>query len=155
MQLHLEWSRPVLLRRSRQRSQVYTTDLDNLPDEPGLYVFGRRYGARLEALYVGKAKNIRSRVKQQLNNSRLMQHVRTAKTGKRILMVGRFVPKPGQRESDCLSLLEHALIRHYVSDGHDLVNIRGTRLRQHEITSTGKHPRRFVPTLMYLEKTRR
>ncbi len=153
MKLRLEWSRPIPLRRARQRTLVYTTDLDKLPDGPGLYVFGRQYGNSLEALYVGKAKNIRSRVDRQLNNSRLIQHMKTAKIGKRILLVGRFVPKPGQRESDCLPLLERALIRHFVSDGHDLVNIQGTRLRQHEITSAGKHPRRFVPTLMYLEKT--
>ena len=71
MKLHLEWSRQIPLRRSRQRSLVYTIDMDKLPDEPGLYVFGRRFGNSFEALYVGKAKTIRRRVRNQLNNSRL------------------------------------------------------------------------------------
>ncbi len=153
MKLHLEWSRQIILRRSRQRSLVYTIDMDKLPDEPGLYVFGRRFGNSFEALYVGKAKTIRRRVRNQLNNSRLMQHVMTARRGKRILLVGRYVSKPGQDETKSLLLLEQALIRHFVSEGHDLVNKNGTRIRQHEITSAGKLPRTFIPAMRYLEKT--
>lgn len=153
MKLHLQWSRPILLRKSRQRTMVYSTDLGKLPDKPGLYVFGRRHGRKFEALYVGQAKNIRDRVKRQLNNSRLMQHVMTAKSGKRILLVGQYVSKPGQDESKSLTLLERALIRHFVSRGHDLVNVSGTHIREHEITSAGKQPKKFIPPMMYLEKT--
>ena len=153
MKLHLEWSRQIPLRRSRQRSLVYTIDMDKLPDEPGLYVFGRRFGNSFEALYVGKAKTIRRRVRNQLNNSRLMQHVMTARRGKRILLVGRYVSKPGQDETKSLLLLEQALIRHFVSEGDDLVNVSGTRIRQHEITSTRKQLKKFIPATMYLEKT--
>ena len=127
--------------------------MDKLPDEPGLYVFGRRFGNSFEALYVGKAKTIRRRVKNQLNNSRLMQHVMTARRGKRILLVGRYVSKPGQDETKSLLLLEQALIRHFVSEGDDLVNKHGTRIRQHEITSTRKELKKFIPVTMYLEKT--
>ena len=153
MKLHLEWSRQVPLKRSRQRSLVYTIDMDKLPDEPGLYVFGRRFGNSFEALYVGKAKTIRRRVRNQLNNSRLMQHVMTARRGKRILLVGRYVSKPGQDETKNLLLLEQALIRHFVSEGDDLVNKHGTRIRQHEITSVRKQLKKFIPATMYLEKT--
>ena len=153
MKLHLEWSRQIPLRRSKQRSLVYTIDMDKLPDEPGLYVFGRRFGNSFEALYVGKAKTIRRRVRNQLNNSRLMQHVMTARRGKRILLVGRYVSKPGQDETKSLLLLEQALIRHFVSEGDDLVNKHGTRIRQHEITSVRKQLKKFIPATMYLEKT--
>ena len=127
--------------------------LGKLPDEPGLYVFGRRFGNSFEALYVGKAKTIRRRVRNQLNNSRLMQHVMTARRGKRILLVGRYVSKPGQDETKSLLLLDQALIRHFVSEGDDLVNKHGTRIRQHEITSARKQLRKFIPATMYLEKT--
>ncbi len=106
-----------------------------------------------EALYVGKAKTIRRRVRNQLNNSRLMQHVITARRGERILLVGRYVSKPGQDETKSLLLLEQALIRHFVSEGDDLVNKHGTRIRQHEITSTRKELKKFIPATMYLEKT--
>ena len=38
----------------------------------GVYIFGRRWGSQFEALYVGKASNIRSRAKGHLNNLRLL-----------------------------------------------------------------------------------
>ena len=51
-------------------------------------------------------------------------------------------------------MIELALIRYLLSEGHDLVNIQGTRLRRHEIASAGRRPRRFIPKLIYLEKTK-
>ncbi len=77
----------------------------------------------------------------------------TARRGKRFLLVGRYVSKPGQDETKSLLLLEQALIRHFVSEGDDLVNKHGTRIRQHEITSTRKELKKFIPVTMYLEKT--
>ena len=52
----------------------------------------------------------------------------------------------------CLPLIERALIRYFLSEGDDLVNKQGTRLRRHELSSSGKHPKRFIPNLMYVEK---
>jgi hypothetical protein len=43
-------------------------------------------------------------------------------------------------------------IRYFLSEAHDLVNKQGTRLRRHELSSTGKHPKRFFPRLMYVDK---
>lgn len=103
-------------------------------------------------MYVGKANGIRGRVKNQLNNLRLMQHLKNAKAGKRIVLAGRIVTKPGQQLDRSLPLIERALIRYFLSEGHDLVNKQGTRLRRHELSSSGKHPKRFFPSLMYVEK---
>lgn len=138
----------------RQQGLIYAIDLDKLPNVAGVYVFGRQWGASIEALYVGKAKDIRRRVKGQLNNLRLMRRMREARGGNRIILVGRFIAKPGQQENKCLSLIERSLIRHFLSEGHNLFNVQGTQLRQHEVTSAGKHPRKFIPNLMYLAKTR-
>jgi hypothetical protein len=71
------------------------------------------------------------------------------------LLVGEYVTKGGQRVEKCLALSERALIRYFLSEGHDLVNMQGTRIRRHELESTGRHPKRFFPSLMYLERTRR
>ena len=152
MKLHLEWTRPIPLRDATRENLIYAVDLEKLPKVPGVYVFGRRFGSAFEALYVGKANDIRGRVKGQLNNLRLMQHLKNAKSGKRIVLTGRFIPKPGQNKSKCVALIERALIRYFLSEGHDLVNKQGTRLRRHEVASAGKHPKRFIPGLMYLEK---
>lgn len=51
-------------------------------------------------------------------------------------------------------MIERAFIRYFLSEGHDLVNKQGTRLRQHEIASVGKHPKKFIPHLMYVEKAK-
>lgn len=152
MKLYVEWSRPVSLKDATRQNLIYKLDLDRLPNAPGIYVLGRRWGSQFEALYVGKANGIRGRVKSQLNNLRLMQHLRNAKAGKRIALAGRILTKPGQQLDRCLPLIERALIRYFLSEGDDLVNKQGTRLRRHELSPSGKHPKRFIPSLMYVEK---
>lgn len=139
------------MRRSQQL--IYTVDLDKLPDAPGAYVFGRRWGKNVEALDVGKAKNIRSRVKTQTNNLKLMTHIRDASIGGRVVIPAVIKTKPGQKQASVLTLVERALIRHFLLEGHDLVNVSGTKLRQHELVST-RRPMRLVPSVMYLDRGR-
>lgn len=105
MKLQVEWGRPVALRDGTRQNLIYIVDLQKLPQAPGLYVFARRWAGELEALYVGKAKGIRGRVKTQLNNLRLMRHLRTAKAGKRIVIPGRFVTKGGSSRRRACSRL--------------------------------------------------
>jgi hypothetical protein len=150
MNLQVDWSRAISLRYSSV-TDTFGVALEKVSKDAGVYIFGRRYGTRFEALYIGKADRIRSRVKGQLNNLRLMHHVRDAKSGRRILLAGTFVPRPGQRKERCLPLIERALIRYFLSEGHDLVNKSGTRLRQHEILSSGKHPKRYFARTIFLD----
>ena len=104
---------------------------------------------------MGKAGNsIRGRIKSHLNNLRLMQHLRNAKTGTRFVMTGRIHTKQGQKLAKSLTLAERALIRYFLSEGHDLVNKQGTRIRRHELESSGNRPRRFIPSEMFLEKAK-
>jgi hypothetical protein len=152
VKLLVEWQRPLLLKDATRQNLIYGTDLGKLPGAAGVYIMGRRWGSQFEALYVGKANRIRGRVKSQLNNLRLMQHLRNASTGRRVVIAGRIVTKPGQQLSRCLPLVERTLIRYFLSEGHDLVNKQGTRIRRHEVSAIGRHPRRFIPRLMYLEK---
>ena len=154
MKLHLEWTRPIPLRDAATPNMIYSVDLSKLPKAAGVYVLGRQFGKELEALYVGKANDIRGRVNQQLNNLRLMQHLRNAKIGRRIILAARLVTKPGQRRDKCLPLLERTLIRYFLSEGHDLVNTQGARVRRHEVVSSGKQPKKFIPGLLYLEKAK-
>jgi hypothetical protein len=82
MKLHIEWSRAISLKYSRS-TDTFTVALQKVPKKAGLYIFGRKYGKKFEALYVGRANRIRGRVKGQLNNLRLMHHIRDARSGKR------------------------------------------------------------------------
>jgi hypothetical protein len=102
---------------------------------------------------VGKAKNGHGRIKGQLNNHRQMTHVRDARAGNRIVLVGSVIPKPGQQVENCLTLVERSLIRYFLAKGDDLVNIQGTRPWNHEVVST-HGPMRFIPGTMYLDKSR-
>ena len=154
MKLQLEWMRPIPLKIPPRQSFIYQIDLHKLPEAAGIYVLGRRFGKGFEALYVGKATNIRRRVKRQLNNARLQVHLKTSKTGARVALMGRFLPKPGQRSEKCLALIERALIRYFLSEGHNLVNKQGTLISRHDIMSIGKLPKRLIPPLMYLEKSK-
>jgi hypothetical protein len=152
MKLSVEWMRPVPLKDAARENLIYKVSLEKLPSVPGVYLFGRRWGSQFEALYVGKANGVRGRVKSQLNNLRLMQHLKNARAGKRLVLAGRIVTKPGQQLDRCLPLIERALIRYFLSEGHDLVNKLGTRLRRHELSSSGKYPKRYFPSIIYVEK---
>ena len=52
-------------------------------------------------------------------------HRMISKISKQVLLTGRFVSKSGQRPEKCLTLLERALIRYFLS------NKQGVRLRRH------------------------
>jgi hypothetical protein len=134
---------------------IYGLDLAKVLSGAGIYIFGRRYGGQFEALYVGKANRIRGRVRGQLNNLSLMQHLHNAKAGRRILLEGKLIPKPGQRLEKSLVLAERALIRYFLLEGHDLVNKQGTRIRRHELESSGRYPKKYFPRTMYLERAKR
>jgi hypothetical protein len=154
MKLHVEWGRPLTLKDASKDNMIYGLELKKVTNGAGVYLFGRRWGRQFEALYVGKAGNIRSRVKGHLNNLRLMQHLRNANTGKRVLLAGGIMTKPGQWLAKCLVLAERALIRYFLSEAHDLVNKQGTRLRRHSLESSGQHPKRFFPRTMYVERAK-
>jgi hypothetical protein len=142
---------PIYLENSRVLSPYI--DSDRIPRGPGIYVFGRRWGQSFEALYVGKAESLPSRVAQQMNNLKLMRHVFEARQGQRVVVVGTFEAKPGQQSLRCLPILERAFIRYFLAKGDDLVNIHGTRLRQHSIKST-KVPMHFVPRVALVDRVR-
>jgi len=154
MKIAVEWGLPLKLKDGRHENLIYTVALERLPAEPGVYVFGRRFGRSFEALYVGKANRIRNRIRTQLDHVKLMQHLKGAKLGDRVLFPGRVLTRPGQRVQKLLTLAERALIRHFLSEGHDLVNKLGTRIRRHELTSSGKQPKKFIPRITYLERGR-
>jgi hypothetical protein len=154
MELKIEWDRPLQLKDASKQNMIYAVDIQKVTNDAGIYVFGRRWGKQFEALYVGKADKIRGRVKGQFNNLRLMQHLRNARAGKRILLAGKLNTKRGQRLAKCLRFSERAMIRHFLSEGHDLVNKQGVRLRRHKVLSSGKDPKRFFPDTIYLEKAK-
>jgi hypothetical protein len=149
MDLNLEWGKPLPLDKSV--SDLYWTDGDQIPQTPGVYVFFREFGDSTQALYVGQAGNLRSRIKQQLNAHRLMKGIEDAAMGARYIAIGELKRRPGQQIKTCLTLIEHALIRHYLGLGHELLNIHGRRIQKHSLTSERTKARKLIPKVLYFE----
>jgi hypothetical protein len=151
MELNVLWHRPLTLTRSED--QIYALDLDSVPDDPGVYVFMRVFGKNHHPLYVGKAENLRTRLTQQLNAVKLMRGIEKAENGARRVAFAVFTPKKGQQTRRCLLLIERALIRHFLSEGHELLNKKGTRLANHTVISEVPPPKRksFVPKIILFE----
>ena len=133
MDLNLEWGKPLPLKHASDG--LYQVNLEEIPRSPGIYVFYRSFGDSARALYVGKAGDLRSRVKQQLNAHRLMTGIANAAIGSRFIAFGELKRKPGQQIAPCLALMEHALIRYYLAQKHELLNIHGSRVRKHSLAS--------------------
>ena len=127
---HLSWLKPQQLRRD-----PYTLDLEAVPRTPGIYIFYRKYGSVFEVFYVGKALNLRSRLKGQLNNHKLMTSIKSAANGTRMLCYGEVKLKPGQKAASAIRAAEKLLIRHFVEEGHELFNIQGVKLGVQTLTN--------------------
>jgi hypothetical protein len=140
MQISVLWQQPIDLYDGSDSSQnyIYTCDdLNCVPEDAGVYIFARRFAEILYPLYVGQAGSLRYRVRQQLNNVRLMRGVQNAKIGARVLLVGVLDLKGGQKTATALNLAERALIEQFLNAQHELLNKQGTRIRADEILSSG------------------
>jgi len=153
MKLHVDWRKPLKLMDGSEEGLIYSLPIKRLPESSGIYMFARTHGKCFKPLYIGKATNIRMRVKQQLeSNVRLMKHLKSARTGRRIILVGVVVTKQAQQLQKVLKIIERAFIKRYLAEGHALVNKQGTRLKRHKITNQRDHYRKYIPSNMYVEK---
>lgn len=136
MKISVTWNAPIPL-RGDARDLCDSFDCDLLPDEAGVYLFARRFGPKISVLYVGKAGALRERIRQQLNNNRLMRALDDAPSGERMLICGTFNGKRGVRIEKWLNTVEEALITHFTEQKHELINKVGTRLQFDEIEFDG------------------
>ena len=154
MEIEIQWNRPIPLKKVNRGALIYDIDLEKVPDKNGIYIFARKFNRNYYALYVGEstAGTIRRRIRRHLNNLKLMRHLELAKIGKRVLITGIPLPKGGQNSKKITKILEKTFIRHFISEGHDLVNISGSRIRYHEINSKGRIHKKFIPSSIFLER---
>jgi hypothetical protein len=127
MRISVTWHAPVSLPPPMTRLHE-CFDPDELPRAPAIYLFARQFGASMKVLYVGQATSLRGRIKQQLNNLKLMQGIDDAAIGRRILIYGTLTSRPGQRVRAVLDIVERALIDHFTENDHPLINKLGTKL---------------------------
>lgn len=150
LNLSIRWCKPVHLVNGRDQGLTYTCEYKELPEVPGVYIFGRHFGAAFAPLYIGKAKNIAKRVLQHFNNNvKLMNRIRDeGKIGARVLIAGEWLPSPGQKPAKALAVLERALIRHALAEGFEIFNLNGTKAPSHTIEATGYRAGGFLPKSM-------
>ncbi|MFZ0739920.1 MAG: hypothetical protein WBL70_18640 [Candidatus Acidiferrales bacterium] len=156
MKIDLKWDKPIRLKlkHGSRANEIYRCpDLDHHSGKAGVYVFARKFGKNVAPLYIGQASRLQSRLESQFNNLRLMMGVKNAHAGRRILLVARLRLKRGQRMNKVLDVVESALIKHSLAQGHDLLNQQGTKTSVHIIKSKGNiSSRQVAPLTMLAEK---
>lgn len=154
MRIDLVWDKPLRLRDGLRSNLIYECrDLESVSDNPGVYVFARCFGDVVVSLYIGQALRLHARIEQQLNNVRLMMGLKRAPVGHRILLPGRLKMRQGQKPKKILDVVETALIKRALANGHDLLNRWGTKTKVHAIRSKGNTAsRQVVPLMMLVER---
>lgn len=143
----LEWHDPIDLPMGPKDAAVAA-----IPTSPGVYVFFREHGVKVQVFYVGKAKKLQGRVKGQLNNHALMTAISNSKNGKRRLVWASLKLKPGQKLDGALHAAEKLMIRHFVEQGQPVHNVQGKRIPTQTLTNVlKKSVRHFVPTTVTVD----
>ena len=150
--IKVAWDKAIMLGAKAKFQKNLAKMIGQLPEATGIYVFARRFGKAFIPMYIGQASNgFRKRLNQQANNLKLMEALREEKNGDRVLLLGRIKTSQGQRLPNILDVAEQAHIEHALTEGHQLINIKGTKTKRHQICITGTksqaHP---FPRTMYL-----
>ncbi len=137
----LNWKNPINLPNGKNDELV-----KSIPTKPGVYIFFREHGMRVQIFYIGKALKLQGRIKAQLNNHDLMTAISNAKTGKRRLVWAELKTKPGQNVASALKAAEKLMIRHYVEEGQPIHNVQGRRIPVQILTNNRiKEVKHFIP----------
>lgn len=142
MELNIKWHKPINLLDGHKQNLIYTANgIESWQGVPGVYMFCRLFGSKTIPLYIGKAEDIAVRINQHFNTStKLMKGISNpnkGNRGKKVLVVGQFTPKSGQSTKKCITIIERALIVHALAEGHDLLNVQGTKTPTNRIHFSG------------------
>ena len=138
MHIKLDWQRPVQVRRAKSGPFIYKWNPERIPEQPGIYVFARKWGTATIPMYIGRAKNLRSRTNQHMNNLRLMKGIVDKEIGTRVILLGVVASLKGKFTERTLKIAEQAYIENALTEGFELLNDKGTKTPVHKIESTGK-----------------
>jgi hypothetical protein len=153
MQIEANWSKPLPLKKGKSAGFIYELDLDELPDEPGVYVFYRTHGKSTSPIYIGETLNLRSRTKTHLNSLALMRAIENAATGNRFFIYCTVKAGTQVKAKKHVKVIEKALILHAQGQGHVLYNKKGTKLPTDEISFNGNRAsEKIAPRSMLIKK---
>jgi hypothetical protein len=138
MHIELDWQQPIPVRSAKAGSYIYMWKPERVPEEPGIYVFARKWGKATIPIYIGRAKNLRRRTSQHMNNLRLMKGIENKEIGNRVLLLGVVTSLKGKFTEKTIKIAEQAYIEHALTAGYELLNDKGTKTPVHRINSSGK-----------------
>jgi hypothetical protein len=144
MQIKIDWAKPVQLTENK----IIILEKNDLPvsiaAKPGVYFFSRVHGDRIEPFYIGRAGNLRRRLKEHLDSSTITEILRdievekSIKKGFRYFHHGYLLANKGPSVQDnALALAERYLIRTALAAGFQLTNKQGTKFQTHQLLFTG------------------
>ena len=137
---HLKWVARVVLRPLGAFYSVHEDDLAAVPiSGHGVYVFCRQYGRTNSPLYIGRSKRLRQRIREHLERVSLVSALAAGEPGRRIVLVARVEPRPGQCAGRVAQEVESLLIRRFREDGFDLINERGAKRPARMVRWTGSN----------------
>jgi len=142
MELCIAWHKPINLLDGHKQHLTYTANgIESWKGVSGVYMFCRRYNNKIIPLYIGKAEDIAVRINQHFSHSSaLMNKIATpskGNKGRKVLIIGKFIPKSGQTTKKCITIIERALIVHALAEGYDLLNVHGTKTPTNRIHFSG------------------
>ena len=153
MKIEATWVKPITLKKDPNEQLIYTLNLGELPEEPGVYVFGRKHGESIAPIYIGETANIRSRIKNHLDSIPLMRAIENAASGGRFLIYCTVKTNSPERAKKHIRIIERALILHAQGEGYEIINKKGTRLPTDTITFTGNRTSESIaPRLMLVKR---
>jgi hypothetical protein len=134
MNINIVWLSPLDLVDGSDNLTFGIGD-QSIPDAAGCYVFFNQYGNSQRVIYIGKANSLSKRINHQFKtNVRLMNVIKNFPLrGYKKVMCCTISPRPGQRIQKILTIVEKNLIKHALTNGHELINIQGSRINFHEI----------------------
>jgi hypothetical protein len=128
--LDVFWHKPFSLEDGDEEDLIFNVNgIERYDGLPGVYIFGRKYGNQFLPLYIGKALNIGSRIRQHLNTTKLMTRIRKASAGQKVLVIGEFKGKSGQKTETAITLIERASMAN-----HALVDLLRTNAERKKAT---------------------
>lgn len=102
MDIQANWCEPIDLVDGSSDNLIYKCeDIDLIADSPGVYIFARIYGENVEPLYIGRASNLKRRIDQQFNNTRLMKGIENSPKGGSYSINRRVRVTPGAAGKTC------------------------------------------------------
>jgi hypothetical protein len=153
MDIYITWYPPLPLSGGNPADLRYTVDgIEAWEDCPGVYMFCRWDNESLIPLYIGCAKNMYAQIRQHLDTTTLMRRIANGPRGEKILMLGEYIPQPGQSSEQAMAMVEKGLIEHAFMEGYALLNTAGTKTPTRAVTFSGfREAKKFSGGTMYVK----